>query len=105
MVINDWIMQEDHMQFSNNNYLILLGKNIIKFPDCRNDPRSVSMHWPYAFIINIQKDANKRKLIQAGRTNLAIYTCTKFVVRFVYVDTNNSERSWQILYVNPYCGT
>ena len=62
------------------------------------------MHWPYAFVINIQKDANKRKLIQAGRTNLAVYTCTKFAVRFVYVDTNNSERSWQILYVNHLRG-
>ena len=48
-------------------------------------PRSVSMHWLYAFVIvrwqlqcfdallNIQKDANERKLIQAGRTNIAIY--------------------------------
>ena len=50
--------------------------------------------------INIQKDANERKLTQAGRTNVAVYTCTKFVLRFVYVDTNNSVRSWQILYMN-----
>ena len=50
--------------------------------------------------INIQKDANERKLTQVGRTNVAIYTCTKFVLRFVYVDANNSVRSWQILYVN-----
>ena len=48
---------------------------------------------------NIQKDANEQKLTQAGRTNVAIYMCTKFAVRFVYVDTNNSVRSWQILYV------
>ena len=48
--------------------------------------------------INIQKDANERKLAQAGRTT--VYTCTKFGVRFVYVDTNISIRSWQILYVN-----
>ena len=31
-------------------------------------------------------------LTQAGRTNVAIYTCTKFVVCFVNVDTNNSVR-------------
>ena len=29
-----------------------------------------------------------------------IYMCTKFAVCFVYIDTNNSVRSWQILYVN-----
>ena len=50
--------------------------------------------------INIQKDANERKLMQAECTNVTIYTCTKFAVRFVYVDTNNSVCSWQILYVN-----
>ena len=50
--------------------------------------------------INIQKDANERKLTHAGRTNVAIYMCTKFAVRFVYVDTNKFVRSWQILYVN-----
>ena len=51
--------------------------------------------------INIQKDAlNEQKLTQAGHTNVAIYTCTKFAVRFVYIDTNNSVRSWQILYLN-----
>ena len=50
--------------------------------------------------INIQKDANERKLTQTGRTNVSIYACTKFAVCFVYVDTNNSVRSWQILYVN-----
>ena len=50
--------------------------------------------------INIQKDAKEWKLTQAGRTNVAIYMCTKFAVRFMYVDTNNSVRSWQILYVN-----
>ena len=32
--------------------------------------------------------------------NIAIYMCTKFAVRFVYVDTNNSVHSWQILYMN-----
>ena len=31
---------------------------------------------------------------------VAVYMCTKFAVRFVYVDTNNSVRTWQILYVN-----
>ena len=41
-----------------------------------------------------------QKLTQAGHTNIAICTCTKFAVPFVYVDTNNSVRSWQILYVN-----
>ena len=50
--------------------------------------------------LNIQKDAYERKLAQAGRTNVAIYTCTKFAIRIVYVDTNNSVRSWKILYVN-----
>ena len=46
---------------------------------------SFSMHWPYAFVIdrrqsqcfdafiNTQKDADERKLTQAGRTNIAIY--------------------------------
>ena len=34
-----------------NNYLIPLVKNIIKFSECRNDPRSVSMHWPCTFVI------------------------------------------------------
>ena len=42
---------------------------------------SFSMHWPYAFVIvavfrcfiNIQKDADERKLTQAGHTNIAIY--------------------------------
>ena len=48
-------------------------------------------------LVNIQKDANERKLTQAGRTNVAVYTCTKFAVCFVYVGTNNS---WQILYLN-----
>ena len=28
------------------------------------------------------------------------FTCTKFAVRFVYVDTNNSVHSWQILYMD-----
>ena len=32
--------------------------------------------------------------------NVAIYTCTKFAVRFVYVDANNSICLWQIPYVN-----
>ena len=49
--------------------------------------------------INIQMDANERKLTQAGHTNAAIYTCAIFVVR-LYVDMNNYVRSWQILYVN-----
>ena len=39
---------------------------------------------------NIQKDANERKLTRTGHTNVAVYTSTKFAVRFVYVDTNNS---------------
>ena len=49
--------------------------------------------------INIQKDADERKLTQAGRTNIAIYgkQCRSiFTVRFVYVDTNNSVRSWRM---------
>ena len=50
--------------------------------------------------INIQKDANELKLTQTAHTNVAIYMCTKFAVSFVYVDTNNSECLWQILYVN-----
>ena len=53
--------------------------------ECGNlENSSVSMHWPYAFVIvrrqsvfrcfiNIQKDADERKLTQAGRTNIAIY--------------------------------
>ena len=57
-----------------NNYLIPLGKNIIKFRDHHNDPRSVSMHWPYAFVmswcfinIQIQKDANEQQeIFQVG---------------------------------------
>ena len=43
--------------------------------------------------INIQKDADERKLTQAGRTNIAIYAPN---LRFVYVDTNNSVRSWRM---------
>ena len=40
--------------------------------------------------IYIEMDANEWKLTQARRTNVAIYMCNKFAVRFVYVDTNNS---------------
>ena len=70
---------------------------MIKFCDRRNDPGSVSMHWLYAFIIvRWQSQCSdallifKRKLTQAGHMNVAIHTCTKFAVHFVYVDTNNS---------------
>ena len=64
------------------------------------------MHWSYAFVSVCWQsqclDAFlifKRILTQAGCTNVAIYTCTKFAVRFVYVDTKSSVCTCQILYV------
>ena len=57
-------------------------------------PLSVSVHWPYAFVIfrrqsqcldallNIKKDANERKLIQAGCTNTAIYALNLWYVLY-----------------------
>ena len=65
---------------------------------------SFSMHSPYALLlsaitvfrcfINIQKDADERKLTQAGRTNIAIYAPNLRYV--VYVVPNNSVRSWRM---------
>ena len=83
---------------------------MIKFRDQHNDPRSISMHWPYAFVIVRQQsqclDALlifKRMLMSENwlkqDVGIAIYMCTNsaFCVR---VDTNNSVCSWQILYMN-----
>ena len=48
---------------------------------------------------NIQKDANERKLTQAGGTNAAIYMCTN--LRYVLcMKIPTILYSWQILYVN-----
>ena len=92
-----------------NNYLIPLSKNIIKFCDRCNDPQSFALglhirYCPLAIgvfrcFINIQKDANEPKLTQAWHMKVAIYTCIKFAVHFVYLDTNNSVRSWQVIHV------
>ena len=64
---------------------------------------SVSMHWPYAFVIVCRQsqcfDALvifKRMLMSenSSRTYEYCNLCTKFAMCFVYVDTNNSVRSW-----------
>ena len=70
------------------------------------------MHWSNAFVIVRQQpqcfDALlifKRicywaKTDSVGRTHVAIYMCTKFLVRLCTKKTNTSVRSWHILYVN-----
>ena len=70
------------------------------------------MHWLNAFVIVRQQpqcfDAllilkricYRGKTDSVGRTHVAIYMCTKFFGTFMYVETNSSVRSWQILYVN-----
>ena len=92
-----------------NNYLIPLVKNIIKFSECRNDPRSVSMHWPCTFVIvRLQSQCFdallifKRMLISENWLKQDIR-----MLQFIHAPnlwyvlcTNNSIRSWQILYVN-----
>ena len=61
------------------------------------------MHWPYAFVIvcrqshcfdalliikiNNQKDADERKLTQAGRTNIAIYAPNLWYVLCTQIPT------------------
>ena len=63
-----------------------------------------SMHWPYAFVI-VRRQSQcldallifKRMLMSENWLQQDVWICnlcTEFAVRFVYVDTNNSVRSW-----------
>ena len=64
-----------------------------------------SMHWPYAFVIVGNRSVSMLYWYSKGcwwaktdssRTYEYCNLCTEFAVRFVYVDTNNSVRSWRM---------